>query len=109
MSIVLIAVGEYMLFNTFMYEVRLGIRFKTVSVVERLLIQNEINKGFFGFGNIIHGMWTVPLCLGIVLLLDSINCLPNIDNKEIYKRLKHYVKWKIKQGIKQYKEWRGEG
>ena len=82
-GVILIPIGELMLYNSYIYEVNLN-----------LSIWQKYNPTF----NYFHGIWTIPLILGMILFLDSLYLIPEFPTKkEIYKKIKN----KIKEGKKE--------
>lgn len=80
-SVILLFIGELMLYNSYIYELSLN-----------LSIYQKMHPEF----NYIHGLWTIPLLLGIILFLDSLYIIPDVDIK---KEIKKMIKNKIKEGV----------
>lgn len=98
LGMVLTAIGHFLLYKTYMYDVMLEekYRFTDITRLAYLRAHPEFNY--------LYGIWTIPLCLGIILILDNFDMLPDMS----FKKIKKYLLWKIRHGISQYKKWRWE-
>jgi len=99
-SVPMVALGLIMLYRSFIYEVLLSDKYDRMTIVESTYLRWHPEF------NIVHGLWTIPLCLGIVLFLDSVRIIPNVKTKLLIKNAIKYLKWKIKKGVMEYIEWK---
>lgn len=84
---ILFVIGTIWLFERYYTEIAYSNSFAFVDITRIVYLNAHHNF------NILYGLWTIPLCLGIVLFLDSLEILPDF---EIIKSVKKYVRWKIK-------------
>lgn len=68
--------------------------------------QNGFNQGDY---NIIYGLYSPFQILGIWLILDGFDVTKEIFKIKIFYSIKKYIKWKIKEGINDYKKFKGNG
>lgn len=98
LGMVLTIIGHFLLYRTHLYDIMLEEKYRFTDIT-RLAYLNS-HPEF----NYLYGIWIIPLCLGIILILDSFDILPDMS----FKKIKKYMLWKIRQGIKEYKKWKWE-
>ena len=82
LGFVLTAIGIVWLFKQYQYEIAYANSFKFESVIR--IAYKTYNPEW----NYLNGLWTIPLCLGIILFLDSLDMIPDITFKKIKKEFK---------------------
>lgn len=86
LGMVLTVIGYFLLFRSYSYELMFSEkhRFSDITRIAYLNAHPEFNY--------LHGLWVMPLCFGIILILDSFDILPDLS----FKKVKKYFIWKWK-------------